>query len=282
MELLVKDYKSIKFEIDLLKAMQQDFKISNSNYTTTIEINETKKKYITKEMHKKSFLAFNMIKKDINELNIDVDNILVNSGFTSKSIYFDVKPMIIPFKSDKVINIDIKNAYPSVLNLSKLITEKTYNYLKTLKKSQKLPALGMLASKKVNFYFKGGNVYKMDIDTSPYRDVFTYLVRYIDFMMASISEIVGDKFVFFWVDGIYLKGDVSKEKLQEVFNFITGLGFQYHYEILRNFNLTRTEDKVNIEFEKEGKQKKFCFLDKNINREINRLIENLNKDFFHK
>lgn len=278
-ETFKRDFEIIKPKIDFLKKMKCDFSVSHSNYTTTIEYpNGDKDKFITNSMSKRTFIAYNKVRSDILKHDLDFENLFEKYGLTDKNKYFENKPNIVPFRSDSVINIDIKGAYPSSLFNFGLITSETLDFLNSLKKINKLASLGMLASKKTITNYKGGLAQSMDIKTNKMRNVFILLVRQVDKIMSEISKIAGDYFIYFWVDGIYLKEDTPPWTIDQIKNFLTENKYEYHYDNLKDFELKRNGEYLEINFIKEEEKKQFKFPDKNINLAVNIFINSLNKE----
>lgn len=272
-----RDFNEIEKQIKFLESEKKSFKIINSNYTTTIDfMNGNKDKYITSPMSKSSFVGYNKIRSDLKKLNIEPEGIFQKYNLTKENKYFDSLQGIEPFQMDKVFNIDLKGAYPQTLLNFNFISNDTFDFLNGLDKKDKLASLGMLASRKVCTTFIDGQPQKMDIVDNYYRNIFFLLVKKVDEIMTKVSNYAGSDFIFFWVDGIYLKP--SNEF--SVFNIQEDLlkeGYETHFEELENFNLKRSEDKILIDFLKDGNKKEFNFNDKNISFAINNLINTINR-----
>jgi hypothetical protein len=273
-----KTNENVKFKVDFLKSTKQSYEMQNSNYTTTFIFKDgTRHKFIKSEMDIETFIAFNKVKKDIDVLNIDYDFILEDFKLTESNVYFNSMPSIKSFKSDEILNIDLKGAYPTTIFNLGFITEETKDFVFDLPKKSRLACLGMLASKKVHTFFVDGEPQRFDISKSKYRPIFILLVRYVDKVMLEISKIAGEDFIFFWVDGIYLRKTISDWKLFLIKDYLKDLKFDYHEDILKNFKLKRKGKMLKIKFEKENKIKKFKFRDKSIITQTNNFINLLNR-----
>ena len=271
-------YASVKYNIDLLKSMKADYTLEHSNYTTTIiYANGDKLKFLKNKMNTQTFGVFNTIKKDIRVLNLDMDDIFRMFTLERQNIYYNSLPSVEDIHDNIIINYDIKAAYPNALKNLGFITSDTLKKIMELKKGDRLASIGMLASKKTITTYKGGEPQRLDFKTGEFRNVFILLVRYIDDLMLQVSKIAGKYFIFFWVDGFYLRPDTPQEIIDKIeWLFVTEC-LDLHRDTLQNFNLKRRNGKIKINFKKEGKIKKFNFKDKNRYTELNIFINLLNK-----
>lgn len=71
--------------------------------------------------------------------------------------------------------------------------------------------------------------------------------------MADISKILGNDYLFSWVDGIYFTE--IKNKTIEVLEYLEKLNYNYSIETLKNFKSVKKEKHFLINFDK-GKENK--------------------------
>lgn len=259
-----KNLKNVSFRINLLKSTKSDFVVTNSNYTTYIDLpNGNRHKFIKEKMSVKTFAAFSKIKSDINKLNLDYDSLFEQFNLTNGNLYFNSLPRIENFKEDGVINIDIKGAYGSSLYNLGFISQETLEYIFSLPKKERLACVGMLASKKIETFFVEGKPQRFEIHTSIYRNVFFVLVRWVDKVMLEIADALKRDFIFFWVDGIYMRKGTPKNKVEKVKEILMKYNFDFHIDILSDFKLKNKSNKIIITFLKDSENKRFVFKDRN-------------------
>ena len=82
-------------------------------------------------------------------------------------------------------------------------------------------------------------------------------------MLSQRDELSKKKYVYFWVDGIYIT-ELHEGDMDAIDSIIPD--YNYKIEHLRKFNLTRDRHIVNMTFEKvgSGKQKTFSVSDKDL------------------
>jgi hypothetical protein len=152
------------------------------------------------------------------------------------------------------INIDLKSAYPTVLYNDGLISEDTYQYLKSIPKLDRLAAIGMLASKKHIFnYNENGKLIHYEKQTSELENFFYHCVKRVGDIMNDLKKYAGPDYLFTWVDGIYLKP--NDEYLYDITPHLETNGFPYTVELIHNFDVKLVPGKVKLSFWKEDKTK---------------------------
>lgn len=158
---------------------------------------------------------------------------------------------------EKVMNIDLKSAYATILYLDQLINKSTYDYLCRLPKHDRLAAVGMLAAKKKIFGFgKKGSVHSFDEKISPLENFFYYAVQRTFEIMQTLKSLIRSEYLFTWVDGIYFLPSMSGLIACE--NYLKKIGFRYSEEILFDWNVFMVKGAVKLNFIKEGKTKSFA------------------------
>jgi|GEM_PF-1004246 len=278
----VRHEKTIRQQIDFLKKIKANYEIHNSNYTTTVKVLNTgaEIKYVSSLMSKRTFYAYSKIKSDVIKNNF-LKTVQGEKITNNKEIHFENHEYISPFHADEVINIDIKSAYPTTIYQQGGISTETYNYLNNLKKSEKLASLGMLASQKEITTYIRGKATGIRLKRNPLSEVFFYCVKTIDFFMMEIKKIAHEYFIYFWVDGVYLRPDTPLYILDEITQLLLCFGYELHMDIIKDFNLSRTKDSIIVNFLKLEKNKKgvlidtrknFKFPDKAMIKKINTII----------
>jgi hypothetical protein len=174
------------------------------------------------------------------------------------------------------LNIDISGAYASCLYVNGLITEKTFKYLKKLRKEERLPSVGMLAKSACLWKYKDGQCVDIVVERSKTAQVFFYLIEEINYVMRGIQWELGKHFYFYWVDGVFFSKDTPKHLITNVENLLISKNYQFKYEEVTNFKLSRNKKSVfTIDMIKNGEFKKYQFQDGNNGKEISTYLQEL-------
>jgi hypothetical protein len=245
--------------LDYYRANVKTFEVEETNYTATFVKGRNRQKFITSEMPAKTFIAGAMILKDIKNFEK-----LHGRPEMIKPDYFSIRNKIPPFKAEKIYNVDINAAYPNAAKKLGFISEKTFNYLMTIKKQNRLAALGMLASKKTITYYFDGEISDIEIKEKETAPFFYLISNEIDTVMNCLINNL-HSFVFYWFDGIYFIDSFEINKAVKELEF---KGYPYKIEALKNFELKRKSFNILMTFEKDGKKKSFEIPDRHM---INRL-----------
>lgn len=158
---------------------------------------------------------------------------------------------------EKVFNIDLKSAYAMILFNEGIITKDSFAYLSRLPKHDRLAAVGMLASKKRTFGFaNNGEIKILEHTVSPLENFFYLAVKKTYEIMSFLKMILGDKYLFTWVDGIYFLPDMNKLIACE--DHLCSIRMKYSEEILTDWHIRVVKGAVKLWFIKENKVKQFC------------------------
>lgn len=195
-----------------------------------------------------TFAAYAKVKKDVKDKEVPK----INKDDLS---YFEHD-----FKEscsiDRVYNVDLKSAYATILYNDGFITKDTFLYLSRLPKHDRLAAVGMLASKKKAFVFdKRGSVRSYEETISQLENFFYFAVQRTFEIMQTCKMLLGQNYLFTWVDGIYFKS--SMEGLIACEDYLRSIGFRYSEEILSDWTVRVVKGAVKLHFVKEGKVKSF-------------------------
>ena len=142
-------------------------------------------------------------------------------------------------KWNKVINIDIKKAYPSCLLLNGFIGQELYDYLLQKDKLTVLKSIGVLGTNKLSKIFNGKKHSIPTLTKKPYLgDVLKFIQYEIGRVMVKISNHYKKKnqFLFFWTDGIYLTPNASIKYAEKC---MQELGYKYEVLNLPNFSINK-------------------------------------------
>lgn len=267
-------FKNPQLQESIIKQYKEaglDFQVKHSNYNTQIIGQETVLKFIQTEHSIKVFVAYNKIVSDLKKSDKTVE--ILQQDWSTEN--FDSKNGLKPCSYKTVLNLDITSAYPYCLFINKLISQDTFNYLMALPKSERLPAIGMIAKKSVWIDYNNGKASNWDVKTGEYANIFFFVIQQITDLMAWAADIAGDDFLFYWVDGIFLKPTISKKKLQEITGIFAEQGYYYKYENVKNFSVVRENDKLFINMIKNGEEKPYTMYDKNLARNFTKVLQQL-------
>jgi hypothetical protein len=267
-------FKNPQLQESIIKQYKEaglDFLVKHSNYNTQIIGQESVIKFIQTEHSIKVFIAYNKIVADLKKSDKTVE--ILQGDWSTEN--FDSKNGLKPCSYKTVLNLDITSAYPYCLFINKLICLDTFNYLMALPKNERLPAIGMIAKKSVWIDYQKGKATTWDVKTGEYANIFFFVIQQITDLMAWAADIAGDDFLFYWVDGIFLKPTISKKKLQEITGIFAEQGYYYKYENVKNFSVVRENDKLFINMIKNGDEKPYTMYDKNLARNFTKVLQQL-------
>jgi hypothetical protein len=267
-------FKNPQLQESIIKQYKEaglDFQVKHSNYNTQIIGQESVIKFIQTEHSIKVFIAYNKIVADLKKSDKTVE--ILQGEWSTEN--FDSKNGLKPCSYKTVLNLDITSAYPYCLFINKLICLDTFNYLMALPKNERLPAIGMIAKKSVWIDYQKGKATAWDVKTGEYANIFFFVIQQITDLMAWAADIAGDDFLFYWVDGIFLKPTISKKKLQEITGIFAEQGYYYKYENVKNFSVVRENDKLYINMIKNGDEKPYTMYDKNLARNFTKVLQQL-------
>jgi hypothetical protein len=264
---------NVQFNIDILNKLNVDFEVQHGTYTTTIITEEGKARYMMNEYNNRVFRCASMIKSDVlkseNAKEIMASKYLkTNFGITNNKN---------AFKSKKVLNIDISSAYATCLVRNELITEKTYRIIKSLPKTERLPCVGMLATSHTKFSYSNGECYNVDVYRSPTAPVFFYLIDEINYIMQQIQFLLGEDFIFYWVDGVFFNFDTAPEKVKAIEDFLTECGYEYKYEDVQDFKIEVDEKKLMLKMVKNGDPKQYIVGKDDVGESVKNYLNDLLK-----
>jgi hypothetical protein len=267
-------FKNPQLQESIIKQYKEaglDFQVKHSNYNTQIIGQESVIKFIQTEHSIKVFIAYNKIVADLKKSDKTVE--ILQGDWSTEN--FDSKNGLKPCSYKTVLNLDITSAYPYCLFINKLITLDTFNYLMALPKNERLPAIGMIAKKSVWIDYQKGKATTWDVKTGEYANIFFFVIQQITDLMAWAAEIAGDSFLFYWVDGLFVKNSISKNKLKEITDIFAEQGYYYKYENVKNFSVVRENDKLYINMIKNGDEKPYTMYDKNLARNFTKVLQQI-------
>lgn len=144
----------------------------------------------------------------------------VNQYFESDIVYMETRTDIRNQTIKNVVEIDIDQAYWDTALQLGVLDEKLYamGLSEEISKRARLVALGSLAKKVYHYRFHGRQMIGSDVERSEdTENIWFTICKRVSDVMLEIAEAIGDDYIFFWVDGIYLKNNSeSIAKAQEI------------------------------------------------------------------
>jgi ubiquitin C-terminal hydrolase len=267
--LLYRDVETVKKIVQMYKDMKLDFCIKNSSYSTIIETETNQVRFITNNYSNAVFMAAQKIKSDVTKSELGKS---IMAGHYSTANYDSANGQ--PDGTwNKIINIDITSAYATCLLNSKLISKETYLFLQKIPKTERLPAMGMLARNQLIINFEKGVATTHERFTADTAQIFFYVISEINKMMQKVMQMAGDYFLFYWVDGIFLKYDIPVELLDQIEAVFLHKNYAVKYESVKDLEWKREDESVVITMNKNGENKRYAFKDRNYSKNFDTLMQ---------
>lgn len=239
-------------DFGFLCATKRDFIIRKSRYSDIIKLTDSEKaKNVTYSDSKTNFKVFHLVKKIKKEITEgqflqDIKKEVRGSDFRYNSINSRFGSFCVP----SAVNVDLNSAYLTALNKHGIISDLLSEEINELPKEERLKCLGLLAYEPQCFEFRNGEPYGHFTQKNEFKEVFFYAVKKVSDVMDKSITLLGDKYIFFWVDGVYFLecGDNKKEVL-DLFN---SEGFCSSSENLTNLVYNNQNEKyISLEFKDE-------------------------------
>ncbi len=157
--------------------------------------------------------------------------------------YLGVKKAVQGTTYDSLMEVDIDEAYWKTARLLEIISQDIYEEGQkgTIEKKTRLTALGSLAKKTTIYRLKGKVlVAEPEVESDPLLENLWFTIcKRIGDVMYEVSQEIGDDYIFFWVDGIYMKA--NPESVQIAIDIFNAHGYD-----------TKTKSAESIEFTEKG------------------------------
>lgn len=267
--ILFRDMETVENVIKLYQSMKMNFCVKNSSYSTVLETDTAQIRFITQTYSNAVFMAAQKIKADVNRSDLGK---AIMAGTHSTANYDSANGQT-DGKWPHIVNIDISSAYATCLLNSKLISQATYDFLQKIPKTERLPAMGMLARNQVIINFENGEPTTHTRDVAPTAQIFFFVIAEINKMMQKVMAMAGDYFLFYWVDGIFLKYDIPVPLLDEIEAVFLQSNYTVKYESVRNLEWKRKDETVIITMNKNGENKRYEFRDRNYSKNFDALMQ---------
>lgn len=157
-------------------------------------------------------------------------------GINSTVKYFHYHPSLKPGKRiNDVVNIDLTSAYWETANKFGLLSKELYKQGLKVRKQVRLATIGSLAKKKRIYEFNGQKVSLLDKKRSEKTEfLWPAICDHVGKLLMKTAKECGNDFIFFWVDGIYVK----RRSVKKVYKIFKQAGFGYKKNDLKAVSVT--------------------------------------------
>jgi hypothetical protein len=236
-----------------------NFTLKLTNYTCTMETEKKKYIFASDQVDKKTFQFFQLINKQVaGELR----------EIQGKIKYYDFTG-IKENEIESCFCVDLNSAYLQVLKNEKVIDQETFTYIdkesrKTKEgKMARLKSVGLFAKNPMLMIYENGQIKEFKQERNPFSWVFFIACLKTCEAMEIIKKEFPEEFLFYWVDGIFIKKNSEKIRKR-----LLELGFPSKTENIKNLE----KSEKNICYMKDNKEK-ILFLPKTYSEEISNIKE---------
>ena len=271
------DYNEMKKFISMLKKNKRDFEIHQTSHSTTIEYKGNSMLYVNKIASNMTFHAFNMIKADIVKSGIVIDRIP-----KLEIRYYSINDFL---KSQSELPsecylIDINSAYLTCLLTTGIITKETFERVSKYGKDVRLKSVGMLATNKNILQYKEGKLIGHSVKNDPFlRNYFFFCCHRTGDVMNQIADQLGNDFLFYWVDGIFIR---SKSQVKFVQDKLMEYGFHSKVKSIKQVRFENKDENMYFSYLDELKNKRIRYIipyhNEENQRKFNDFIKSLSKE----
>ena len=216
------------------------------------------------------------VKRHVLKNNIHLN--FLDQYFPSDVAYMDVNPTLQHQKFEKVVEIDVNEAYWKTAYMMGVINEEIYEEGKkgNLGKYTRLVALGALAKQEMEYvYIDGVFSHVNEIKSDLTENVWYSICKRLSDVMQGAKKILGNDYLFYWVDGIYfIDSKINRKKIKNHFlkfgytskdveTFLVGFGdkwfavYDEDYKVKKEFSYAGIINRK-ISFEDSLKLSKLC------------------------
>jgi hypothetical protein len=131
---------------------------------------------------------------------------------------------------EDVVEIDIDQAYWETAYQLKIIPKELYDMglSDEISKRARMVALGSFAKKTYNYTFNGKQLLVHDVERSlTTENMWFTICKRVSDVMQEIKKTMGDDYIFYWVDGVYVKN--NPETIEKVQQIIEKWGYIYTF-----------------------------------------------------
>lgn len=265
---------SINAYIKNLEALGVKYKVRHSQYSTKIMSNLGNYTMTHMELSKKTFVAYNKIRRDV--LQSEAYASIIDKTYLTENYDYD-KNRLRYISDNGVYNMDITSAYAHTLLLHGFITGETFDYITRIPKHERLICVGMLARSYTEFIYNDkGEATDVNFHREATSNVFFFLIQEIDAVMKECAYVLGKHFIFYWVDGIFFERQTPAHKIKQVEEIFNYYGYPYKWENVEYFQyeLSDDEENINVRCLKNDEWKEYIWGVDKSEKDIKRYLNN--------
>lgn len=198
------------------------YELYYSSSTARLVTEYEKRIYAESRITKKELILRNQIKKDINERveRVTRDERPAHYFRWAKKLgYMDLNPGEV-IRVEDVYEVDLVSAYYHAAAKLGYLSPEFFEKTKTLPKPIRLRLLGSIATRKQYETFDGEEFQTWVEQDDKMRAVWHNIVCYVDDVMQEMASYLGDRFLWYWVDGIYFttfgEHDISATLVEQI------------------------------------------------------------------
>lgn len=221
--------------------------VSRTGYTVQVDTAARRYLFSDSGTSPRCFGAAGRIKRDIAESG------KVPEGADPREILYHRVPVEGALPREAVC-VDIKAAYATTLRNMGLIPPDTLSHVMALPKGDRLKAVGMLATRKNVQVWEDARLTNITQQDSPTRGHFFDVCKYVGKVMQGLSVELGEPFLFFWVDGVFMRADPAKVAFAT--EYLADHGYRVSSEPVTG--LKRSDGGKYILYAKGGKRTYLC------------------------
>lgn len=224
MKTTIYNLDAAKTKVEKLNSLGVTFTYSKTSGSEKIEYTKngiTHKLFYVEDKNSEKFIQLiNLIKNEITKNLANIENSPF-SKIDNKRQYFEYNEIVYSVAKNigeahefkDCYECDVTAAYYQAALYLGLISPKTFDLCtKTISKFERLKLLGSIASVKVISSYEGGQLIgSPEIKKNDkLRNAWFTICNVIDGCMKNFINILGENFIFYWVDGIYFKGSFKQ------------------------------------------------------------------------
>ena len=176
-------------------------------------------------------------------------------------------------KVEDLLYIDVNAAYWHTAHILGVVSDSIFKRGLTVDKVVRLAALGSLAKTKSVWKFDGKDFKKTEtIRKGETENIWFAICKRVSDVMHKVSKEIGKDFVFYWVDGIYIKN--SEESFQKVLRILIENGYSSKFEKVAHVEFKKDSFRVQGALQNDIKEFSWGLGKKDEAKPITKYIEN--------
>jgi hypothetical protein len=215
----------------------ESFTVTRTNLTTVFKFPGTNRADLIFSKVQFTYKEMNLFQEIRKEIRYNVQNLHLKVPYlTSQDVgYYLFSDQVYKARQtgrevfDDVMEFDIVKAYYTAAYVLKYISKDFYLKCIELPKTTRLRLIGSIATSKLVFTYNEGlleNNPKINED-EVLRRVWFHICKYTDNCMRQLRQLLGQDFLFYWVDGIYCKPNDNIQDYLRFFYLRDGFEFEY-------------------------------------------------------